>query len=241
MIVGNFLPGALCSLKEHYDPHDLTKPIARETPLGIFCFGKIAPDSISESSKSESKMLVGTSCFMTLNKGKQSRGLAQGVVCIKNPYTNKELQVNALADSCSSDTFLSLSAANMLGIKGTPHPLRIQKGAEEEQTIAFTHRLIIANVQDKRAVEVTAFCTSQPAGTLVGHDWSSESKEWRHLAHLTVPPPVREGMIDLIIGCDIPGALRSEQDFRDPDNWRAPVARQTPLGLFCFTTIDRED
>ena len=50
MIIGNQLPGALSSLKEHCDLRDLTKPIARETPVGIFCFGKMSPDDGPEKS-----------------------------------------------------------------------------------------------------------------------------------------------------------------------------------------------
>ena len=53
MIIGSQHAGLLASKKEHHDPNDLSGPVARETLIGTFCFGKTEPDSDTEDDQEE--------------------------------------------------------------------------------------------------------------------------------------------------------------------------------------------
>ena len=151
------------------------------------------------------------------------------------------MQINALGDNCATHITLDDQIAKDLGMSNPRHTFTVGgQGGYEHAYQAFKHELEFLNPQDEVIAHVVVYCYPKPAGTLKAHDWGKYKNKWFHLKDVPIPSPVGDGLIKMIIGNQLPGALASLREHRDKRDLSKPIARETPVGIFCFGRMNPE-
>jgi len=153
--------------------------------------------------------------------------------------TKQVYWVNALLDSGNSVPLLSRSAAEQLGLKGYSKELTVHgvSGIEVKENSLVT-RVEVCGADGKTVVECTVCVIEDPTGNLVAVDWTAAQKVEDVLRDIEIVKPVRDGRVEMILGCNTPQALTVLEE-RLSVGGQVGV-RRTPFGWIPFGVCGAE-
>ena len=130
---------------------------------------------------------------------------------VRNPVSGVTMKVDVIIDTGSSVTLLSQNAAEFLGLKGNPFPLKISGIGDHKSLVESRFVTFDLESMDKMFNDVISDAQVVP---VITND--IRPRDWRNLLErygLTGHPPADNGRIDLLIGWDNP-LLLLQQDYK---------------------------
>ena len=157
-------------------------------------------------------------------------GLRAVPVILKNG--TRSVQVNALLDDGSTQTYLNTAVATELGLRSEPTTLTISTLNGQVKTFSATAvEVDIASVDGDLHSTLSARTIDRVTGDLQVVNWKKHGHSWRHLKNIDFPRIGRRSHIDLLIGLDHAELHRSLGEVQGQVG--EPIARLTPLGWTC--------
>ena len=147
----------------------------------------------------------------------------------------KRVQVNALLDDGSTQSYISNAAASILGLDGPAqtHHVAVLNGKEATlQTTAVECGL--QSVDGSVKTSVALLTSDRPTGRMKPVDWQCMRQQWPHLLNIPFPALGRKPYINLLIGVDHAELHSAYDEVRGSPC--EPVARKTPLGWTCIAS-----
>ena len=177
--------------------------------------------------------------FVAKKQAEDDVSLCTGVIRVAHPKTGHQVLLNALNDTCATDTVMSLTLAEKLGLKGPLVPYRVMGHGGHEATFqAMKTELRLLDQNGKQVTTAPVYCYNDPLEGLVVEDWAELKRDWPHLKDLDIPPVVKEGQAQIIIGTKWAGLGASVTPDIVGPQLSDPVARKTILGYFICGQTD---
>ena len=116
----------------------------------------------------------------------------------------KKVKVNAILDDASNETFLNEEVAGALGLKESYQTVKVHvlnNSVETFQTMPLKVEIESVNGHFTKEIEVKT-CPRNVTGNYQVENWNANKGKWRHLAQCDFASPVKDGLVDLLIGVD---------------------------------------
>ena len=117
---------------------------------------------------------------------------------------NRKVEVNAILDDASNETFLNEEVAGMLGIQESFQTIKVHVLNNEIETFqSMPVNVTIENVdgQFRKSIDVKT-CPRKVTGSYEVEDWRESNKNWNHLNKCDFPEPTGDRYLGLLIGVD---------------------------------------
>ena len=150
----------------------------------------------------------------------------------------KKVKVNAILDDASNESFLNEEVAGALGLKESYQTVKVHvlnNSVQTFQTMPLKIETQSVNGQFTKEIEVKT-CPRSVTGNYQVENWGASRDKWPHLAQCDFAPPVKDGLVDLLIGVDNGDLHYSFVDIRGKVG--EPVAPLGPLGWTCIGPPD---
>ena len=168
---------------------------------------------------------------VVLKADKQKRLVALQTLPITLYNGRREVHTNLLMDQGATGAFISKSLADRLGLVGHIIESTVTgfDGVRSTGPAVMTHVQLSAYGSKKRHwIQVQV--SKDPAGSYNPYDWSEKRKQYPHIAHIPVRPPVPGVPVEIMIGMDTPHLVSSLVPDIEVGDAKQPVARKTRLG-----------
>ena len=141
----------------------------------------------------------------------------------------RKINVNAILDDASNESFLNEEVAGALGLKES------YQTVETFQTMPLKVEIEHLNGQFTEEIEVKTGPRSV-TGNYQAKNWEARGDKWPHLARSDFASPAKDGLVDLLIGVDNADLHYSFVDIRGKVG--EPVAHLGSLELTCIGPPD---
>ncbi|XP_071944914.1 uncharacterized protein [Antedon mediterranea] len=155
-----------------------------------------------EGERKVTKTETGTNT--TLLSKNQSIALRTIPIIVSNG--KKRIEVNALLDDGSTQTYVNEELCGELGLSGVTEEMVVSLlSGKEERFVTKPVEIFVLPLDGSKKFKVNAVTISDVTGRLEASDWSSVSKDWDHLRDIEFPViSSQRKEIDLLIGVDCP-------------------------------------
>ena len=147
-------------------------------------------------------------------------------------HKGRRVQVNALLDDGSNQSYVNVSVAHHLGLHGKPEVRKVNVLNGQETTFTTTPvECELHSVDGTLSTIVSLLTTEKVTGNLKPVDWYQEASKWGQLTDIPFPRLEKKSIVDVLLGVDHADLHYSVQDVRGKPG--QPIARHTPLGWMC--------
>ena len=150
---------------------------------------------------------------------------------------NQKLQVNALMDDTSTETYINADVAAELGLQVCSQMVNVSLLNGKLETFETSPvECVIESLDGKSCSRVTAFMANRVTGNIKVTDWNTCAKMWPHLKGLPFYKLGSTSTVDVLIDLHY-----SDLHFSVKDIWGIPgesVPRLTPLGWTCVGPME---
>ena len=146
----------------------------------------------------------------------------------------QKIKVNVVLDDTSNETFMNEELAGALGLSTAWKNVQVHvlnSSVETFKSMPLQVEVESADGRLSKTVNVQT-CPKEVMGNYRVVDWSKFQNDWPHQSQCSFPTPVKDGLVDVLIGVDQPEMHFSIVDFQGDDG--GPVARLGPLGWTCI-------
>ena len=152
----------------------------------------------------------------------------------------KEVVVNAMLDDGSTKSYLSIDAAQQLGLLSDTRQVTVKVLNGQVQTFAsMPVEFQLCSHDGTTQVCMSADTVPSVTGTMKPANWQKRRKQWAHLQNVDFLKPGPRPVIDLLIGLDYSDLHYSIHDVKGEPG--EPIARLTPLGWTCVGTATHQE
>jgi len=152
-------------------------------------------------------------------------------------HNGVEIEVNALLDEASTQTYINKNVVNKLGISDNSSTFKLSVNVLNGSLSSIETQRVSFKLKDHKKLSeffIEALTVDDVTGTLPALNWDDLKQNYQHLRDLDFPRVTNE-KVDLLIGMDYPGFHFSLDEVRGLAG--EPMARRSILGWTCVAKI----